>query len=86
MLKTFYTKVIFCDRSRNSGERKNEIIKVQLPKEGKKSLKNDKTYERIADHIGFAQCDDFSLMMRTSFLTAAKAEEISRCDDFSDRF
>ncbi|MGB4447054.1 MAG: DNA replication/repair protein RecF [Cloacibacterium sp.] len=36
------------------GEEKNDIIKVQLPKEGKKIIKkNDKTYERIADHIGF---------------------------------
>ena len=36
------------------GEVKNDIIKVQLPKEGKKIIKkNDKTYERIADHIGF---------------------------------
>ena len=36
------------------GEEKNNIIKVQLPKEGKKIIKkNDKTYERIADHIGF---------------------------------
>ncbi len=36
------------------GEEKNDIIKVQLPKKVKKSLKkNDKTYERIADHIGF---------------------------------
>ena len=36
------------------GEEKNDIIKVQLPKEGKKIIKkNEKTYERIADHIGF---------------------------------
>ena len=36
------------------GEEKNDIIKVQLPKEGKKIIKkNDKTYERIAEHIGF---------------------------------
>lgn len=36
------------------GEEKNDIIKIQLPKEGKKIIKkNDKTYERIADHIGF---------------------------------
>ena len=36
------------------GEEKNDIIKVQLPKEGKKIIKkNDQTYERIADHIGF---------------------------------
>lgn len=36
------------------GEEKNDIIKVQLQKEGKKIIKkNDKTYERIADHIGF---------------------------------
>ena len=36
------------------GEEKNDIIKVQLPKKGKKIIKkNDKTYERIADHIGF---------------------------------
>ena len=36
------------------GEEKNDIIKVKLPKEGKKFIKkNDKTYERIADHIGF---------------------------------
>jgi DNA replication and repair protein RecF len=36
------------------GEEKNDIIKVQLPKEGKKIIKkNDKTYERMADHIGF---------------------------------
>lgn len=36
------------------GDEKNDIIKVQLPKEGKKIIKkNDKTYERIANHIGF---------------------------------
>ena len=33
---------------------KENIIKVQLPKDGKKIIKkNDKSYERIADHIGF---------------------------------
>lgn len=35
------------------GEKEN-IIKVQLPKEAKKIIKkNDKPYERISDHIGF---------------------------------
>ncbi|MEC5156824.1 DNA replication/repair protein RecF [Chryseobacterium sp. MP_3.2] len=35
------------------GEKEN-IIKVQLPKEAKKIIKkNDKPYDRIADHIGF---------------------------------
>ena len=35
------------------GEKEN-TIKVQLPKEAKKIIKkNDKTYDRIADHIGF---------------------------------
>lgn len=35
------------------GEKEN-IIKVQLPKEAKKVIKkNDKSYDRIADHIGF---------------------------------
>ena len=37
----------------NDGEKEN-VIKVQLPKEAKKIIKkNDKPYERIADHIGF---------------------------------
>ncbi len=36
------------------GEEKNDIIKILLPKEGKKTIKkNDKTYERMADHIGY---------------------------------
>lgn len=36
------------------GDEKNDIIKILLPKDGKKTIKkNDKTYERIADHIGF---------------------------------
>lgn len=35
------------------GEKEN-IIKIQQPKEAKKIIrKNDKTYDRIADHIGF---------------------------------
>lgn len=35
------------------GEKEN-IIKIQLPKEAKKIIKkNDKLYDRIADHIGF---------------------------------
>lgn len=35
-------------------EEKNDIIKILLQKETKKIIKkNDKTYERIADHIGF---------------------------------
>lgn len=33
---------------------KESIIKVQMPREAKKIIKkNDKTYDRIADHIGF---------------------------------
>ena len=37
----------------SDGEKEN-IIKVQMPKEAKKIIKkNDKTYDRIADHIGF---------------------------------
>ena len=36
------------------GEEKNDIIKILLQKESKKLIKkNEKTYERIADHIGF---------------------------------
>ncbi|GGP00977.1 DNA replication and repair protein RecF [Cloacibacterium rupense] len=36
------------------GEEKNDIIKILLQKEAKKIIKkNDKTYERMADHIGF---------------------------------
>lgn len=36
------------------GEEKNNIIKILLPREGKKTIKkNDKAYERMADHIGF---------------------------------
>lgn len=36
------------------GEEKNDIIKILLQKESKKIIKkNDKTYEKIADHIGF---------------------------------
>ncbi|WP_332032663.1 DNA replication/repair protein RecF [Kaistella sp.] len=35
------------------GEKEN-ILKIQLPKESKKTIKkNDKSYDRIADHIGF---------------------------------
>lgn len=35
-------------------EEKNDIIKILLQKESKKIIKkNEKTYERIADHIGF---------------------------------
>lgn len=38
------------------GEKEN-IIKIQQPKEAKKIIrKNDKTYDRIADHIGFLPC------------------------------
>ena len=37
----------------NDGEKDN-VIKIQQPKENKKVIKkNDKTYERLADHIGF---------------------------------
>ncbi len=37
----------------NDGE-KEHIIKVQMPKEAKKIIKkNDKSYDRMADHIGF---------------------------------
>ena len=37
----------------DDGEKEN-IIKIQQPKEAKKVIKkNDKSYERIADHIGF---------------------------------
>lgn len=37
----------------NDGEKDN-IIKIQQPKDSKKIIKkNDKTYERLADHIGF---------------------------------
>lgn len=37
----------------NDGEKDN-IIKIQQPKDSKKVIKkNDKTYERLADHIGF---------------------------------
>lgn len=36
------------------GEEKNDIIKILLQKEAKKIIKkNEKTYERMADHIGF---------------------------------
>lgn len=36
------------------GEEKNDIIKILLQKETKKIIKkNEKTYERMADHIGF---------------------------------
>lgn len=39
------------------GEEKSDIIKILLQKETKKIIKkNDKTYERIADHIGFLPC------------------------------
>ena len=39
------------------GEEKNDIIRILLPKEGKKTIKkNDKAYDRIADHIGFLPC------------------------------
>ncbi len=35
-------------------EDKEAVIKVQMPREAKKIIKkNDKTYERLADHIGF---------------------------------
>lgn len=35
-------------------EDKEDVIKILLPKEAKKIIrKNDKTYERIADHIGY---------------------------------
>lgn len=37
----------------DDGEKEN-IIKIQQPKDGKKVIKkNDKSYDRIADHIGF---------------------------------
>lgn len=36
------------------GEEKNDIIKILLQKESKKLIKkNEKTYDRMADHIGF---------------------------------
>lgn len=38
------------------GEKEN-IIKIQQPREAKKIIrKNDKTYDRITDHIGFLPC------------------------------
>lgn len=37
----------------SDGEKQN-IIKIQMPKEAKKIIKkNDKSYDRLADHIGF---------------------------------
>ncbi|WDT67731.1 DNA replication/repair protein RecF [Cloacibacterium sp. TD35] len=49
-----YDSDFFALEAEIQGEEKNDIIKVQLPKEGKKIIKkNEKTYERIADHIGF---------------------------------
>lgn len=37
-----------------AGEEKSDIIKVLLPKEGKKTIKkNDKSYDRLSAHIGF---------------------------------
>lgn len=36
------------------GDEKTDIIKIQQPKEAKKLIKkNEKTYDRMADHIGF---------------------------------
>ena len=44
----------FSIESEIEGEEKNDIIKVLLQKETKKIIKkNEKTYERMADHIGF---------------------------------
>ena len=44
----------FSIESEIEGEEKNDIIKILLQKEAKKIIKkNEKTYERMADHIGF---------------------------------
>ena len=44
----------FSIESEIEGEEKNDIIKILLQKEAKKFIKkNEKTYERMADHIGF---------------------------------
>ena len=44
----------FSIESKIKGEEKNDIIKILLQKETKKIIKkNEKTYERMADHIGF---------------------------------
>ena len=44
----------FSIESEIEGEEKNDIIKILLQKETKKIIKkNEKTYERMADHIGF---------------------------------
>ena len=44
----------FSIESEIKGEEKNDIIKILLQKETKKIIKkNEKTYERMADHIGF---------------------------------
>lgn len=44
----------FSIESEIQNEEKEDIIKILLPKEAKKIIKkNDKTYDRIADHIGY---------------------------------
>ncbi len=44
----------FTIEAKIEGDEKTDIIKIQQPKEAKKLIKkNEKTYERIADHIGF---------------------------------
>ncbi len=44
----------FTIESEIQNEEKEDIIKILLPKEAKKIIKkNDKTYDRIADHIGY---------------------------------
>ena len=44
----------FSIESEIEGEEKSDIIKILLQKEAKKIIKkNEKTYERMADHIGF---------------------------------
>ncbi len=44
----------FTIEAKIQNEEKEDIIKILLPKEAKKIIKkNDKSYERIADHIGY---------------------------------
>ena len=44
----------FSIESQIQNAEKDDIIKILLPKEGKKIIKkNDKTYDRISDHIGY---------------------------------
>ena len=56
----------FSIESEIEGEEKNDIIKILLQKETKKIIKkNEKTYERMADHIGFLPSVMISPMMQT---------------------